>query len=113
MPAARHVAPHTHQTPHPHPEPRGPLSLSLSLYDPPRAPARSPPRGAPRGRYRILVEWDELELAEEADETGDDGRRVLQSALARRSDDTSWTIVSWELSRYSGRWLLNALTVTE
>ena len=33
--------------------------------------------------------------------------------LVRREDDDSWTIVNWQLSRHSGRWLTDSLTITE
>jgi len=62
--------------------------------------------------YAILCEWDEIEF-EDADEVGDDGRSVVQDVLVKRADDDSWTVVSWRLSRYSGRWLTDSLSITE
>ena len=62
--------------------------------------------------YRVLLEWDEMEL-QEAEEQSGDGRSVLQDALVKRASDESWTIVSWGLSRHSGRWLTDSLTITE
>ena len=42
-----------------------------------------------------------------------DGSVVQQEALVKRSSDDSWTIVNWQLSRHSGRWLTDSLTITE
>jgi hypothetical protein len=61
--------------------------------------------------YRILVEWDAIELDEP--EQGEDANTMIQDALVRREGDESWTIVNWRLSRHSGRWLTDALSITE
>ena len=49
-------------------------------------------------------------IADEAEPTDD--RSVVQDALVKRASDDSWTVVSWQLSQYSGRWLTDALTIT-
>ena len=75
-------------------------------------------------RYAILSEWDEIELEEPEAALNDDSpigepesvsgqNTVMQDALVKRKDDESWTIVSWTMSKYSGRWLLDALSITE
>ena len=38
---------------------------------------------------------------------------VSRDVLVKRETDESWTIVNWQLSRHSGRWLTDALTITE
>jgi hypothetical protein len=63
------------------------------------------------GRYQILTEWDELELEAEAEPVG--AGVVRQCALCRRDGEDLWAVVSWQLSRHSGRWLLDSLSVAE
>ena len=58
--------------------------------------------------YAILTEWDELELEEtEEDESG---VGASQDVLVRRTGE-EWTIVNWQLSRHSGRWLTDSLSI--
>ena len=57
--------------------------------------------------YAILCEWDEIEF-EEAEE---EGAVASVDVLVKRTADDSWTIVNWELSQHSGRWLTDALTI--
>lgn len=67
--------------------------------------------------YRILTEWDEMQLEDDDDDDGDDSADdssvVEQSVLVKRTEDESWSVVNWQLSRHSGRWLIGALTITE
>jgi len=90
--------------------------VAIRYCSPTNRAARLSPEGFSRYLdepwYAILCEWDEIEFAE-AEEEGDDGRSVVQDALVKRASDDSWTIVSWRLSRYSGRWLTDSLTITE
>ena len=60
--------------------------------------------------YKILTEWDEIELEEP--EAAEEDNTLSQDVLVRRNGDESWTIVNWRLNRYSGRWLTDALTIT-
>ena len=62
--------------------------------------------------YAILTEWEEIELDDDP-EVSADGSVVQQDVLVRRSESESWTIVNWQLSRHSGRWLTDSLTITE
>jgi len=63
--------------------------------------------------YRIMAEWDEIEIDDEAELLRADGSTVQQDALVKRTSDESWTIVNWQLSRHSGRWLTDSITITE
>ena len=64
--------------------------------------------------YKILTEWEDLdEPLDEPEIVDDDGATISQDVLVRRAGDDSWTIVNWQLSRYSGRWLMDALSITE
>ena len=63
--------------------------------------------------YKIMTEWDELEVEDDAEPVTDDGSVVEQDVLVRRAGDASWTIVNWRLSRHSGTWLTDSLTITE
>lgn len=67
--------------------------------------------------YEILTEWDEIEFEdeeeeeqEEEDEAAGGGNTAEVSVLLRRSDD-DWSVASWQLSRYNGRWLTDSLTI--
>ena len=60
--------------------------------------------------YQILTEWDEIELDEDAGE-GDDSSSVSQDVYVKREEDDSWTVVNWMLSKHSGRWLMDAMTL--
>jgi len=62
--------------------------------------------------YCILTEWDMMELDDDPD-TSDDVSTIGQDVLVRREADDSWTIVNFQLSRYSGRWLMDSLSITE
>jgi len=62
--------------------------------------------------YRIMTEWDEIEIEDEYD-AEIDGSTASQDVLIKRDDDDSWTIVNWQLSKYNGRWLTDSLTITE
>jgi len=62
--------------------------------------------------YRVLTEWDSIELDDEP-EVSDDGTSVRQEVLVRREGDETWTIVAWELSNHFGRWLTDSLSITE
>ena len=55
----------------------------------------------------------QIELEEEPSEVTPDGNTVQQEVLVRRADDETWTIVNWQLSRHSGRWLTDSLDITE
>jgi len=64
--------------------------------------------------YKILTEWEDLdEPLDEPEIVDDDGATISQDVLVRRAGYDSWTIVNWQLSRYSGRWLMDALSITE
>mmetsp|Transcript_48472 Transcript_48472/g.105084 ORF Transcript_48472/g.105084 Transcript_48472/m.105084 type:complete len:354 (+) Transcript_48472:32-1093(+) len=63
--------------------------------------------------YRILMEWEEIQLEDDSEEQEEGASVLQQSVLVRRSADESWTVVNWELSLHSGRWLMDALTITE
>ena len=60
--------------------------------------------------YQILTEWDEIELDEDPGE-GDDSSSVSQDVYVKREEDDSWTVVNWMLSKHSGRWLMDAMTL--
>ena len=60
--------------------------------------------------YQILTEWDQIEL-EEPEELDEGGTLVSQDVLVKRDEDDSWTVVNWQMSRHSGRWLMDALTI--
>ena len=62
--------------------------------------------------YKVLTEWDHIELEDEPEATGD-GSTVSQDVLVKREGDDTWTVVNWQLARYSGRWLMDALSITE
>jgi len=65
--------------------------------------------------YCILTEWDEIELEEprpSVDTSDRFERTMMQDVLVRRKTDESWTIVSWKLSCYAGRWLTDSLSIT-
>ena len=53
-----------------------------------------------------------MELDDDPD-TSDDVSTIGQDVLVRREADDSWTIVNFQLSRYSGRWLMDSLSITE
>jgi len=60
--------------------------------------------------YAILTEWDSITCEEEE---GDEEGTVMVFASVKRDADNFFTIVNWQLSRYSGRWLTDSLTITE
>ena len=69
-------------------------------------------------RYAVLAEWDEIELGEAdgADDNDDDAtfdNSASLDVLVKRTGDESWTVVNWQLSRHNGRWLTDALSITE
>ena len=74
---------------------------------------------AGREQYALLWRSEEPEAALNDDspigepESVSGQNTVMQDALVKRKDDESWTIVSWTMSKYSGRWLLDALSITE
>ena len=90
--------------------------VAIRYCSPSNAASRLSPQGFERYLrepwYRILTEWDEIE-DDEAEPLTEDGSVVQQEALVKRSSDDSWTIVNWQLSRHSGRWLTDSLTITE
>eukprot|EP00965_Chrysotila_dentata_P062109 2057764-Pleurochrysis_carterae.AAC.1 len=59
------------------------------------------------------MEWEEIQLEDDSEEQEEGASVLQQSVLVRRSADESWTVVNWELSLHSGRWLMDALTITE
>jgi len=61
--------------------------------------------------YQILTEWEAIDLEDE--EVGDGSGVVEQSVLVRREDDESWTVVNFQMSLHSGRWLMDSLSITE
>jgi len=63
--------------------------------------------------YRIMTEWNEIQVEEEIEPVSGDGSVVMQNVLVRRSEDESWTVVNWQLSLHSGCWLTDSLTITE
>jgi len=71
--------------------------------------------------YRLLLEWDEIQLGDEDDEDDEDegvedeelGNSVSEEVLVRREGTSSWSIVSFELSRHNGRWLIDSINITE
>jgi len=75
--------------------------------------------------YAILTEWDEIDLGdvdgaaeqqqeeEEEEEEEMHENAASQDVLVKRADDESWTVVNWQLSRHNGRWLTDALSITE
>jgi len=62
--------------------------------------------------YSILVEWDELQ-EEEDDFKLDDYLKGQADCdvLVRREGEDSFSMVSWDLSLYDGRWLINSLNI--
>ena len=60
--------------------------------------------------YQILTEWDQIEL-EECEEPDEGSTQVSQDVLIKRDEDESWTLVNWQLSRHSGRWLMDELSI--
>lgn len=60
--------------------------------------------------YQILTEWDQIEL-EECEELDEGSTQVSQDVLIKRDEDESWTLVNWQLSRHSGRWLMDELSI--
>jgi len=71
--------------------------------------------------YEILTEWDEMQVdaVEEEDVEAFLAERWEQlrlnvaevDTLVRRSDDSSWTIVNFRMSRHNGRWLMDSLSI--
>ena len=64
--------------------------------------------------YKILTEWDEMELDDEEEEGVDEdwwSGIASQDVLVKRKGDDDWTVVNWQLSRHNGRWLTDALTI--
>jgi len=99
------------------PSPLHGCEVAIRLFSPTNAASRLSPEGFSQYLrepwYKILVEWDDIEIDEEADPVNDDGSVVSLDARARRSSDDSWTIVNWQLSRHSGCWLMDSLSITE
>jgi len=62
--------------------------------------------------YRIMTEWDEVQLEEEPAEEAADVTSRSVDVLVRRAGEDSWTIVNWQLSLHSGQWLTDSLTIT-
>ena len=62
--------------------------------------------------YEILGEWDEIEISDDdMDECDLETNARSVEALVKRSDDESWTVVDWVLSRHNGRWLTDSLSI--
>jgi len=61
--------------------------------------------------YRLLLEWDEIELSD--DEEDLQGSTTEEEVLVRRKGEDSWSIVSYQLSRYNGRWLIDSISIQE
>ena len=61
--------------------------------------------------YEILTEWDTLEIDEDVDEEASEASECTVDVLVKREEDDSPTVVCWELSRHSGRWLTDSLTI--
>lgn len=62
--------------------------------------------------YRILTEWDEIELNDDPEAIQDDASTVELDVLVRRQGEDTWTIVAWRLSRHAGLWLTDSLSIT-
>ena len=76
------------------------------------APAPTPTPALALTRYRILAEWDEIELNDDPEAIGDDGSTVELDVLVRRRGEDTWTVVAWRLSRHAGLWLTDSLSIT-
>eukprot|EP00967_Tisochrysis_lutea_P006700 scaffold7963_cov34-Tisochrysis_lutea.AAC.3 len=61
--------------------------------------------------YAILTEWDEIEFDDEDEEEDWTGTTAETSVLVKRADDDSFTYINFMLSRHSGRWLIDSLTL--
>ena len=62
---------------------------------------------------RTGFDWEAFKRAGEAYQAKDkeEGAVASVDVLVKRTADDSWTIVNWELSQHSGRWLTDALTI--
>eukprot|EP00316_Scyphosphaera_apsteinii_P012146 CAMPEP_0119341584 /NCGR_PEP_ID=MMETSP1333-20130426/102732_1 /TAXON_ID=418940 /ORGANISM="Scyphosphaera apsteinii, Strain RCC1455" /LENGTH=419 /DNA_ID=CAMNT_0007353585 /DNA_START=95 /DNA_END=1354 /DNA_ORIENTATION=+ len=67
--------------------------------------------------YRLLLEWDEIQHdeaeVEPSIETSGSSNRASEEVLVRRAGTDSWSIISYELSRHNGRWLIDSVDITE
>ena len=62
--------------------------------------------------YEILLEWDEIEIEDDLEAECDlEKNSCSVDVLVKRSEDDSWTIVNWTLSRHNGRWLTDSLSI--
>ena len=56
-------------------------------------------------------------MQEEDDEEEDDedhsSNTAEEEVLVRRTGDDSWSIISYQLSRHNGRWLIDSIVITE
>ena len=69
--------------------------------------------------YEILLEWSEIQFEDDdlgsmmLGGAGGDSNRDEVEVLVRREEDNSWSIVAFDLSRHNGRWLIDAINITE
>lgn len=61
--------------------------------------------------YKILSEWDEIEF-QDGEVLNDDGSEIDQAALVKRTGDDSWSVVHWKMSKESGAWLMDGMSIT-
>ena len=62
--------------------------------------------------YKLLLEWEEMELDDEADVDAS-GNTAEVEVLCRRDPADSFSVVNFRLSRHNARWLIDSLTITE
>ena len=61
--------------------------------------------------YQILGEWEELEVDDDEIDASQSTCEV--ECLIRRDPADSFSIVAFQMSRHNGRWLIDALQITE
>lgn len=64
--------------------------------------------------YSVLKEWEEMEIEEEEDDedaADSDEATVDIEVLVRRGSEDSFSIVSWVLSLYDGKWLIDSMNI--
>jgi len=66
--------------------------------------------------YSVLAEWDEMQFDEDEDEDEAEAEAagsIEHEVLVRRTEQDSFSIVTWALSSYEGQWLIDSMTITE
>lgn len=58
--------------------------------------------------YQIFTEWDEWEMEDDL-EMNADKTEAYQEVLVKRSGDTSWTHINWELTNCNGVWMTQSV----